>query len=156
MLGSHIKGRSSARLLRKPLGRVGAALAAGGLCSAPALWAYKRLNTSDDPARGREVRPPVPCSVLDLLSRAETLSALGLQKLSRSRANWVRLALLLHGLRSTTLDFSLAPSWTSPMPPGMDFTRSVCTGETRPLASSSTARLAFPERVLGFSSARSS
>ena len=54
VLGAHLKGRSSARLLRGPLRRVGATLAAA--------FGPTRLNVSDDPSRDVETRSPVPCS----------------------------------------------------------------------------------------------
>ncbi|CAE7935542.1 unnamed protein product, partial [Symbiodinium sp. KB8] len=90
VLGSHRKGRSSARLLAPSLRRAAAVLCAGGLY--PSLhFAPTRLNPADDPTRDKECRAASGTSLHELTDPRE-LARLG--RLTRSTANWLRLFLL--------------------------------------------------------------
>ena len=90
-LGSHQKGRSSARLLCPSLRKAGAVAIAGGLYPAP-IFAPTRLNPADDPTRDQACRLPCKSSLLSHF-RAPDLAVFG--SLTRPRANWVRLCLFL-------------------------------------------------------------
>ena len=83
--------RSSSRLLTPSLRRGAAIQVAGGL--------YVGLHFAPTRPRDREPRPPVPVSLQGILD----VPAAELQRysgLSRQRANWVRLTLLISGLSS--------------------------------------------------------
>ena len=93
--GAHSKGRSSAKLIRQPLRRASTTIIAGGLYPR-VMFGPTRLNPSDDPTREVELRAPAGFQVSAQLSRQELRHLSSLQGLSKPRANWVRLALLLH------------------------------------------------------------
>ena len=92
--GAIAKGRSSSKLLRPVLLKIGAVTIAAGIF--PGLHhAPTRLNTADDPTRDRPVRAPADCSVLALCPREEVFRLTGCCKLSSASSGWLRLALLL-------------------------------------------------------------
>lgn len=91
VLGAHQKGRTSAKLLAPSIRRGAATLLAGGLYPAQ-LYSPTRLNPSDDPTRVVEVRRPQGSRLSDFLPLWDLA---GLVNLSRPRANWVRLFLLV-------------------------------------------------------------
>ncbi|CAE7284713.1 unnamed protein product, partial [Symbiodinium sp. KB8] len=95
VVGSHRKGRSSARLLRSSLKRVGTTTIAGGLYTS-LVFGPTRWNPSDDPTRDAPLRTPSGIAVSSGLSREELRDLSSLRGLSRPRANWVRLALVLY------------------------------------------------------------
>ena len=80
------KGRSSARLLGPCLKRAAALQTAGGLYPA-VLYGPTRLNTSDDPTRD--------CGLVASSDRETLVLLAGFRDLSRPRANWIRLTLLV-------------------------------------------------------------
>ena len=92
-LGSHAKGRSSAKLLGPSLRKVGATLVAGGLYPA---WHYAptRLNPSDDPTRDQPCRSAAGPQLANLCS-PQLLGSFG--GLTKPRANWLRLFLVVGG-----------------------------------------------------------
>ncbi|CAE7353024.1 unnamed protein product, partial [Symbiodinium microadriaticum] len=94
VVGSHRKGRSSARLLRASLKRVGTTTIAGGLYTS-LVFGPTRWNPSDDPTRDAPLRTPSGIAVCSGLTREELRDLSSLRGLSRPRANWVRLALVL-------------------------------------------------------------
>ncbi|CAE7435814.1 unnamed protein product [Symbiodinium microadriaticum] len=96
-LGSHAKGRSSARLLGPSLRQVGATLVAGGLYPA---WHYAptRLNPADDPTRDQPCRSAAGLQLAGLCSPQLLVVFSGLTK---PRANWLRLFLVLGDPRSS-------------------------------------------------------
>ena len=59
VLGSHAKGRTSAKLLKPSLRKCGALIGAAGLYPG-VLFGPTRLNVSDDPTSGRPCRPAFP------------------------------------------------------------------------------------------------
>ena len=96
VLGSHTKGRSSAKVIRRSLQRAGCTIIAGGLYPS-VLFGPTRWNAADDPSRDAELRAPSGTSLNKGLSREELRGLSSLKMLTRPRANWLRLALLLHG-----------------------------------------------------------
>lgn len=91
--GALAKGRSTARGLQEACQKSAAWQIAAdiymGWCFAPT-----RLNTADDPTRDLDVRRHAKHALLEVLD-LEEIQLLHHQQLSRSAANWVRLALLL-------------------------------------------------------------
>ena len=92
--GALAKGRSSAKLLRPSLRRAAALTIGGGLYPA-FVFGPTRLNTSDDPTRRVPLREPCPASVVRDLDEDSWTQLCGLPGLSKPRANWLRLALLV-------------------------------------------------------------
>ncbi|CAE7627177.1 unnamed protein product [Symbiodinium sp. CCMP2456] len=91
VLGSHRKGRSTARLLAPSLRRAAAVLCAGGLY--PSLhFAPTRANPADDPTRDKECREPFGVPLLTLVEPRELAKAC---RLTKPLAGWVRLFLLV-------------------------------------------------------------
>ena len=96
----HQKGRSSSRALDRELKRAAALQVAGGLY--PAIqFGPTRLNVADDPTREADLRNPHPHSILDRFSRSDLYAASSFRCLTRPLANWLRLARLLIGFRSS-------------------------------------------------------
>ncbi|CAE7908265.1 tri1 [Symbiodinium sp. KB8] len=92
VLGSHTKGRSSAKLIRRSLQRAGCTIIAGGLYPS-VLFSPTRWNAADDPTRSTDLRAPFGFSLCKGLSREELRALSSLRLLTRARANWLLLAL---------------------------------------------------------------
>ena len=83
------KGRSSSKALQPLLKKACAVQIGAGLF--PALnHAPTKLNVSDDPTRGREIRESSRHSICEVVP-LETLRELHMRRLPRFAANWVRL-----------------------------------------------------------------
>ena len=100
-MGAGIKGRSSTRTLSRALKQSAALQLAAGLYPCIA-FGPTRLNTADDPTRASEVRPPCQHSVLACLAEEDLHLTSSFCRLTRPKANWLRLACLLVGFRSCT------------------------------------------------------
>ncbi|CAE7778977.1 unnamed protein product [Symbiodinium sp. CCMP2592] len=110
VLGSHRKGRSTAFLLAPSLRRASAILLAGGLY--PSLqFAPTRLNPADDPTRDKHCREA--CGV-PLHETVDPWSLASFSHLSRARANWVRLFLLVGSPRPSSPASRLRALWNFP------------------------------------------
>ena len=110
-LGALTKGRtSSLRLL--PLVKQSAAIQAA-FGQYPALhFCPTRLNASDDPTRGVDLRSPVPASIASGLPASCLYEASCLLGLSKASSGWLRLALLYFRLRLGACCGSLVRSLT--------------------------------------------
>ncbi|CAE7902362.1 unnamed protein product [Symbiodinium sp. KB8] len=93
-LGAGIKGRSSTRTLSRALKQSAALQLAAGLYPCIA-FGPTRLNTADDPTRDSAVRPPCKHSVLACLGEEDLHLTSSFCRLTRPKANWLRLACLL-------------------------------------------------------------
>ena len=96
------KGRSSSKALQPLLKKACAVQIGAGLF--PALnHAPTKLNVSDDPTRGREIRESSRHSICEVVP-LETLRELHMRRLPRFAANWVRLFLLVTILQPSEAD----------------------------------------------------
>ena len=92
--GALTKGRSSSRSLRVPLLRAAATQVVGGLYPA-FVFGPTRLNVSDAPTRNRPLPPRASISLTSCFDDEALYDLCELKGLSRPRANWLRLGLLL-------------------------------------------------------------
>ena len=99
-LGAACKGRSSTRALGKVLKRIASVQLACGL-QVGVIFGPTRLNVADDPTRSTPLRAPSPFSLCSLLRPADVYHASTFKQLSRPSANWLRLACLVVGFRSS-------------------------------------------------------
>ncbi|CAE7155308.1 unnamed protein product, partial [Symbiodinium necroappetens] len=88
------KGRSSAKLLRPSLRRAASLTIGGGLYPA-FVFGPTRLNASDDATRQVPLRTPCPSSLVEDLDEEAWAQLCNLPGLSKPRANWFRLVLLV-------------------------------------------------------------
>ena len=94
--GAVSKGRSSSKGLNALLNKIGAMLVAFGIyITIP--FCPTRLNISDDPTRGKELRKPCGSRLTDI--KDEIFEQALLPGLRRWASNWARLALFLAGPR---------------------------------------------------------
>ena len=90
------KGRTSSLGLGPIIRRITALCTAAGIyVSIP--YTPTRLNCSDDPTRGREVRPPTAGLCLHEWSKDEVFQLASIPKLKRWASNWTRLILRILG-----------------------------------------------------------
>jgi len=122
------KGRSSSYALNSVVKRIGSLMVAGGIymCNP---YCPTRLNMSDDPTRGRELRSKV--GTFGKWSREEFMNFALIRPMRRWCANWLRLVFCL-------LNFSIIPS-ASDLPhrrlrPQMDFDQTLGFPGEGPLA----------------------